>query len=251
MADAEVVGRGSAGAGAGSAGAGAAGAAGGSGRTAAVVERLEAEIRAGTWPRDSLLPPERVLCGTLGVSRPALREAIRILQSRGLLLVRHGVGARVTGATSRPVKEVYHRALGGSDVAAKLMEARLALEPAIAALAAARADAEDLSRIEDLLDAFAHAMAELPRLAELDVAFHQALASAARNPLFTVMLEPLGQLLAEERLTGLVQLSPANALAHHRAIHAAVAARRPELASRRMRQHLEATAAELGLGAGA
>ena len=220
-------------------------------RTGAVVDRLEAEIRAGTWPRDSLLPPERVLCGTLGVSRPALREAIRILQSRGLLLVRHGVGARVTGATSRPVKEVYHRALvagtTGADSAvatAALMEARLALEPAIAALAAARADAADLGRIEAVLDGFAAAMDDLPRLAESDVGFHQALCSASRNPLFAVMLEPLGQLLSEDRLTGLVQLSPETALAHHRAIFAAIVARKPELAAKRMRTHLEATSAE-------
>jgi GntR family transcriptional repressor for pyruvate dehydrogenase complex len=215
-------------------------------RTSAVVDRLEAEIRAGTWPRDSLLPPERVLCGRLGVSRPALREAIRILQSRGLLMVRHGVGARVTGATSRPVKEVYHRALGeGVDAPAALMEARLALEPAIAALAATRADEADIARIQALLDAFVAAGDDLGRLADLDVAFHQALAAAARNPLFTVMLEPLGQLLVEERLAGLVQLSPANALAHHRAVFAAVAAHKPELAAKRMRQHLEATAQEM------
>jgi len=232
-------------------------------RTAVVVERLESEIRAGTWPRDSLLPPERVLCQTLGVSRPALREAIRILQSRGLLVVRHGVGARVMGETSLPVKEVFSRALlasirkpvaggvgevaGGAHAAAAigataaLMEARLALEPAIAALAAARADDADIARIEGVLEQFAGAMSDLPRLAELDVGFHQALCAATRNPLFTVMLEPLGQLLAEDRLTGLMQLSPENALAHHRAIFAAIAARKPELAAKRMRAHLEAT----------
>ncbi len=241
-------------------------------RTALVVDRLESEIRAGTWPRNSLLPPERVLCGTLGVSRPALREAIRILSSRGLLAVRHGVGARVIGETSLPVKEVYHRALlasrvaptaaavadveaalaGGTEAAgaeaaaggdagaagvaatggaagahsaatAALMEARMLLEPAIAALAAARADDGDIARIQEVLDHFAAAMDDLPRLADLDLGFHQAVCAAARNPLFAVMLEPLGQLLSEDRLASLAQLSPEAALA------------------KRMRAHLEAT----------
>lgn len=87
-----------------------------------------------------LLPAERELAERLGIGRPAVREAIRVIEHRGLVTVRHGVGTTVTGVTARPVRETYRRALiDGKDRARHLLEARLAIEVETAALAAKRA----------------------------------------------------------------------------------------------------------------
>ena len=96
--------------------------------------------------------------------------------------------------------------------------------------------AADLAELESLLTQTA---ADPAAGAALDVRFHARLAQAARNPLFTLVLEPLAGLLEQDRPLGLAGIGPAAALRDHRAILAAVRAGRPTVASAAMRRHLE------------
>jgi DNA-binding FadR family transcriptional regulator len=217
-------------------------------RGEAIADRLATDIAAGRYPRGSLLPGERSLCQTLGVGRPLLREAIRLLAARGLVEIRHGQGTRVIADHGRPVRGAFVQALSDAPAtrSTHLLELRLPLEAAIARAAAQRRSAADLADLEAILAAFAARVAaspgDLDGLAALDVRFHARLAEAAANPLFIAVLGPLAGLLEEDRQAGLADLTPATALADHRRILAAVQARRPEVAARAMAAHLRRVA---------
>lgn len=207
----------------------------------AVADRIAADIAAGRHAVGSLLPGERPLCGALGVGRPLLREAIRLLAARGLVETRHGQGTRVVADRSRPIEGAF---AGVSPSAADLLELRLAVETAIAAAAARRRSPRDLADLEAILGQAA-GCADLERAAALDVAFHARLAEASGNPLFALTLRPLAELLHQDRPLGLRRLGMAAALADHRAVLAAVRSARPAAAAAAMRRHLERVAQAL------
>ena len=103
---------------------------------------IEAAIRSGEFPKGSCLPAERELAVKLGLSRPALREAIRTLAERGMVQPRHGVGTVVVGDEHRPIGAAFGRALGGKrDANLQVHEVRELLEGAIVRRAAIRATA--------------------------------------------------------------------------------------------------------------
>jgi GntR family transcriptional repressor for pyruvate dehydrogenase complex len=103
-------------------------------RTEQVVSQLTQAILSGDIAQGSLLPPERELAERLGVSRNVVREATKILKSRGLLDIRQGIGTIVKSVTSEPVQEMFNNALHGHDDAlTQLTEVRLVLEVQIAA----------------------------------------------------------------------------------------------------------------------
>jgi DNA-binding FadR family transcriptional regulator len=206
---------------------------------------LTRSILRGEIKKGSLLPPERELAEQMGVSRTVVREGTKILQSHGLVTVRQGSGTMVNGLTTAPVKQVLEHALSADgDSYEKLLEARLGLEVQIAALAADRATGAEMALMESLIGEFEVQQADLKACARLDVAFHEALARATKNPIYLVMLEPLSDLMAASRLRSLSQSHPSVALVHHRAILAEVIKRRPQPAARAMQRHIEQAMAE-------
>lgn len=215
-------------------------------RTAeAIADHLAGDIAAGRLAVGKLLPGERPLCLQLGVGRPLLREAIRLLAARGLVESRHGQGTRVVADHARPVRHAFAGVLAGEDSqSAHLMELRLAIETAVAAAAARRRQPADLEALAAIIEQQA-ATADVTQAAALDVAFHERLNLAARNPLFAVTLQPITELLQRNRPLELARIGPAAALTDHRAILAAVRARRPQVAALAMRRHLERVAGQL------
>lgn len=211
-------------------------------RTATVVDQLSAAILGGDVPVGQPLPPERQLAEQLGVSRNVLREATKILQSRGLVAVRQGVGTIVLGLSSEPVQRVLSSALERcEDPLLQLIEVRLSLEVETAGLAAQRRTSADLDQMEDLLQRFEAAMDQnaLEECAALDVAFHQAVARATRNEVFVLMLDSVSGLLLENRKRALRNSRLEIAADHHRAIYKAIKAGSADSAAAQMRRHLE------------
>ncbi len=132
-----------------------------------LVTELSQRIAAGTYPADSLLPPERALAGKLGVSRPVLREALQRMQSQGLVEIHHGVGVRVVGKCYRPVRESVAFLLPQRAARLRqLMEVRLVVEPEVARLAAERVTKTELRGLTKLQAELAEAtdLAEAVRL---------------------------------------------------------------------------------------
>lgn len=209
-------------------------------RSEAVVEQLAEQILSGELPAGSPLPSERNLSLSLGVSRNVLREATKILQSRGLVTIRHGARTIVNGSTSGPVQQAVLGALYGRDDAVlQLTEVRLMLEVGIAHLAAQRASKKDIAALRDLMQKLHATVEDSALYIEWDVAFHRALADATHNAIFSLMFDSIAELLRQSRAVALAHESPISSLAQHQQIFDAVAARDAARAGEAMRQHLE------------
>ena len=212
-------------------------------RTSQVIKQLTELILDGDLKRDQLLPPERELALQLGVSRTILREATKFLHSDGLVTIKHGVGIVVNGASSEPVQRAMTQALHRqADPISKLYEVRCSLEAEIVALAARRAHPRNLEKLRALcvtMDAHL-ADRDLPRLWELDIEFHSALAEATQNEVFVVVLEAATKLLIpavqQTKLTG---RSYEETQRLHWLIFEAVKAGDSDAAMRFMREHLK------------
>lgn len=157
-----------------------------------VAQDIGARILSGEFAPGTLLPNEAEWCATFGVSRTAVREAIKMLMAKGLILSRPKIGSRVQPRAAwnlldRDVLAWYCAAANPTHFLAHMQQVREILEPETAALAAANRNEAQMEEIEA---AFA-AMAEAKTLAAwnaADVQFHQAVLLAAGNEL----LVPLG-----------------------------------------------------------
>src|SRR5918992_398854 len=150
-----------------------------------VVERLLDLLRSGALKPGDRLPPEPELMQLAGVGRSTVREAVRTLASMQLVDVRHGHGTFVRDSSAQALTDpqmLVH--LRDHGVAQDLMEARRALEPEIARLAAQRCTPEDAAAMQDAMQRWSTgrgADSRTPewRAAHLD--FHEALARATHN----------------------------------------------------------------------
>jgi GntR family transcriptional repressor for pyruvate dehydrogenase complex len=148
------------------------------------------------------LPKESELAERFRVSRIVVREAIKVLEERGLVDVRAGSGTYALAPSPDKVKQSLQRLFKDrpfpalSDVTL-MMELREVLEETVAGLAAVRALPEDLAAMQA-------ALAEMERggpeeqVAEADLCFHLAVARAAHNPYFEMVLEPLTSVFIEQ-----------------------------------------------------
>jgi GntR family transcriptional repressor for pyruvate dehydrogenase complex len=161
--------------------------------SAAIVGQLRTLIRKGRLPVGSRLPAERELCEQLGVSRLSVREALRALESSGLVEIRlgsHG-GAFVTVPTIDSAGQGLTDLLSVSGLsAANVTEARTLYESGVVLpLAAERADAADLRDLRTLCDDEERARKEGSYGVAVSFEFHLRLAVAAHNPAVAMIME--------------------------------------------------------------
>ena len=163
-----------------------------------IFEELQQRIRRGDWLPGERIPSIMQLAKELHVGAGSIREALRSLQSIGLVKIEHGSGVYVTG--TRPSTELSsHFQNVGSGLVVALAETRWILEPELASLAAIRATDEELIEIEDLTRQMEDASQHGSNFADLDVLFHRQIAHAARNPILYQTLEGVGNLFLESR----------------------------------------------------
>lgn len=187
------------------------------------------------------LPPERELAALLGTSRPSLREALRSLKVQGRVEIRHGSGVFVADpATTRDLRQAL---LSEEMSLIELFDMREVLEVPATEWAAARQNAEPLTRVRDAYDAV---MAEsrkpevdLDRLQELDAAFHLRIVEAAGNRFLTRTLGVLQEILSRGMETTLrIPGRPERSRQDHTRIFDAVIAGDPTAARRAARAHI-------------
>jgi GntR family transcriptional regulator, transcriptional repressor for pyruvate dehydrogenase complex len=150
--------------------------------TGRISRRIESIIVSEQLTVGQQLPPERELARLLGVSRPALREAVKTLEAHGRLVVRHGQGVFVGDGRSDPMRD----SLTKLEVSlAELFAMREVLEGPAAEWAASRVTADEIERISEALLALKQAARTEPvdfgRLATLDAAFHLQIVEIAKN----------------------------------------------------------------------
>jgi len=206
-----------------------------------IVQQIEESILKGELTEGSQLPAERDLAKQFGVSRTAVREAIKALQEKGLVDAFPGRGTFVTNGTSNSMRRSLDRIIksGETDGWAYLVEVREILEPEIAALAAARATDQDLAAMREALDLMDNAKMDSEAYIEADLDFHLALAEAAANPIVLSLIDSIVGLLREQRLlTFRVEGGPELGQRHHKRILEAIQQRDPQAASAAMQAHL-------------
>lgn len=174
-----------------------------------VLHRIESQIISGSLRAGERLPPERELAALLGVSRPAVREALRILQAQGAVRSQVGKGPESGTTIERLPSDALARLLRlhvalGSFPLEDVVEARVALERASVALACRNARHEDLSRMRSALVAMDVEDIDRESFNQRDTEFHLALADAGGNRL---MSDVTGAIRESVRIPILASLS--------------------------------------------
>ena len=205
---------------------------------AAQIHRLIAEGRLKPGDR---LPGERELAEVFGVSRTSVRDAIRVLETRGLVEPRHGEGTRVKQIPIDAIVSPLADAVASSkDLAADLFDMRKMLEPPLARAAALRATDADVRALEAIVDRQRTRVAAGEVAIDEDNAFHYGIATAAKNRVLLRTMDVLMDLLRESRVRSLQGPGRAEiSLEGHGRILDAVRRRDPEGAAESMRAHIE------------
>ena len=156
-----------------------------------VVNEIKRAILSGKYKTGEALPSETELARQFGVSRPVIREGIRVLQTRGFLEIRRGItgGAFVRDLYQLPFLEdfadlVRYRRIKVDDLA----RARLLLEPEICRLAAQNASEKDLKEMKNLLDSYS-LIKERDKLDMMYSMFHRLVGRACGNPIYSIIME--------------------------------------------------------------
>ena len=222
-----------------------------------VAEQLLAEIASGRLRPGDPLPRERELTESFGVGRSSIREALRMLESQGVIASANG-GALVVAEAANPINSSLRLVFSLDERAGMhdLYELRRILECEAAFLAAER-------RADEHLDAMDSAVAEMEaaladerggeRFIDADLRFHLAVSEATGNRLVLHSMQAVRDIVRRALLTiVLIPRSPESAVVEHRAIRAAIADRDPDRARQEMRAHLVRveTDVEKGLGNG-
>ena len=159
-----------------------------------IVEQIQEAILSGQYQTGEVLPPERELKETFQTSRGTLREALRVLEQKGLIEIRLGVngGAFVKGSISEPMAESLSLMLRYRKISLlHLNEFREDVEGIVTARAAERVDENDVEKLEDLLTKAAKIMGNgegrWQEFLEVDKQFHREIARISRNPIYIFM----------------------------------------------------------------
>src|SRR6202035_1837170 len=207
-----------------------------------IVQQIEESVLNGTLKPGDQLPAERELARRLGVSRTAVREAVKTLREKGLVEAYSGRGTFITDGTSQAARQSFDLMvkLEQQEGSPHLAELRLILEPGIAALAAVRAKEDDLVALRETVAVMDRAQDDPEAYIEADLDFHLGLAETVANPLILSLIDSIVGLLREQRIRIFnVEGGPQRGQVHHKRILEAVERRDPEMARGAMRAHLE------------
>src|SRR5271170_7411018 len=210
-----------------------------------IVQQIEESVLKGILKPGDQLPAERELAQTLGVSRTAVREAVKTLREKGLVEAYSGRGTFITDGTSQAARQSFDLMVkigqqGQQEGLPHLVELRLTLEPGIAAMAAERVTDEDLTAMREAVAVMDRSQENAEAYIEADLDFHLALAEAVANPLILSLIDSIVGLLREQRIRIFnVEGGPQRGQFHHKRILEAMEGRDPEMARSAMRAHLE------------
>lgn len=199
-------------------------------------------VSGGNLSPGDKLPSERELVEQLKVSRSVLREALRVLESQGLVSILQGKGVYVRepglDTAIQPVQRLLQH---GSITFGNLMQARRMIEPEIARLASLNIQDDQRERLQQLYEEMVKYLRYPERYVQADKNFHSYLAVCSGNPVFSILIWPIITMFA-----GFIELlsetpgTPEIVITAHGDILAAVKNRDPNAAETAMRLHLDA-----------
>jgi GntR family transcriptional regulator, transcriptional repressor for pyruvate dehydrogenase complex len=206
-----------------------------------IADRIRVLMLDGTLPPDRPLPGERLLAVRFGVSRGSIRDALRLLETIGLLETRHGQGTFPRELdVNRLVAPLASILAYRSDLRDELLDVRRMFEPAVARVAATRVTDEDLADLQRILDTQRRKLKAGGSAIIEDTAFHAVLARATRNRVVMRIMQTLNDLLIDSRKRALRQKGrPERSVEGHEAVVAALRRRDPDGAAGAMHTHID------------
>lgn len=211
-----------------------------------VLAVLEERIAEGVYEEGSKIPPERALAEEFGVSRPSIRVALNVLIAKQVLEARHGDGYYVSVKPQQDFLQSWQELLGKhSNWETDVFDFSCHIEGCMAALAAERRTDADLKRMSFWLQKFEAACksGNLAHQTEADVSFHQAIADAAHNLLFSHLSGSLLKMLYQQTRSSIIYHNQAEdprpkLIAQHRAVFDAIQNQCPADAAEAAKVHL-------------
>lgn len=207
----------------------------------AVTKEILLRIVEQRYPVGEKLPPERVMADELRVSRPTLRQALALLQSLGVLSVRHGSGSYVNDPQTVDMPESLRAEVYGLDMDSlgDLLVARETIEVASAEIAATKISADQLAEMRQLHEVMTEHLFDTAPFVDANARFHRLIAEASGNQYFIEASQTLTERLRLYMVaTTYVAHRHEQTHAQHQKIIDALAAGDPKLAVRAMRNHL-------------
>ncbi len=215
------------------------------------LEILGEAIVSGEYAVGDVLPREQMLCEQFGISRTIVREVVKSLVAKGLLITGPKVGTRVQPFAAwnwfDPDLVAWQLRVGITrDFLRDLQELRSIVEPAGVRLAAERATSEDIAEIEAAFSGMAQAVTEGGDYVASDLRFHQGLLRASQNRMLMQMSKALTAVLrASFALSTSRPDSAARSLPLHREVIDAVVAGKPDRAERAIRVLIDGAAQDI------
>jgi DNA-binding FadR family transcriptional regulator len=216
-----------------------------------VVEELAERIVSGALPEGAVLPNEPALVAQFGFSRTVIREALKLLEERGLVRVEQGRGTSVQPRDSwnlldplvlRAALAYDHELLLFDD----LIAVRRVLEREMARAAATKLGDEDLAGLSAIVDQMAASTGDYEQFRRADLAFHAAVMKASGNEIGRTVVRTIHRYAGQaHRLNSPGDPAAlARTVTEHREILEALAARDGELAATRTAAHIDSAWAE-------
>lgn len=215
-------------------------------RTHSVANQIVAQVRdalfAGRLAPGDVLGSEKELAARFGVSRITVRDALRTLETMGIVEIRVGAGGGARIAEGNPDRfadalAVQLKLIGVS--AHEIMDAQVAVEGRAAELAAENVTADDLARLEALVDEAQKLVRDPAGFTAAGLAFHLAVAESSHNRALVAQLKALRYIVWPTEKPRTTVAIAGRVLKLHRTIVAAIAARDGEAARAAMVSHLE------------
>ncbi len=208
-------------------------------RAELVVDKITNSIINAELSDGELLPPEHQLCEIFGVSRSILREAFRVLVSKGLVEVKQGHGTFVRRPKiDVPEEAVRNYLMTNTFSLLQLMEVRTPIEVEVARLAAARREQKHVAIMDESLQKMHANSHSAEVLSDLDEAFHQAIIDASGNLLFGIMIRSIMLNLHISRQLAIRHFGIPVVIQEHERIYEAIKNKRPAVAVEKMQEHM-------------
>lgn len=206
-----------------------------------LAQRVRQLIQAGGYQPGDRLPSIVKMAGRFGVAHPTLREALRKLETLGVVEIRHGSGVYVgRDQNSLLITNPIFEGEVTRKLLLDLVEARIPVEMKAASLAAANAGPAHLGRMRELLERAGERLDDRALVSEANLAFHREIALASGNGILPQVLEVLGSVMQEEqRFVNETHRLRERFHREHLEILDALERNDPELAVERMQAHLE------------
>ncbi len=201
------------------------------------------QIISGKFKVGDYLPTEEELCAEFGIGRSSVREAIKTLESRGLVRKLQGKGVVVIDESVEATSRMLRIALEFKNTSIKdLMDFRVAMELKGVELAAMNATAEDIAQMQKYVDLMKSDVYSSDVFAHADYKFHEAIAQASGNSVTTIIIKALQPILYNQIVYTLNPNFNSELSMHlHERILDAIVKRQPKRAVIEMLEHLSET----------